>query len=160
MANLNQYYIALDETVFGPYSLNEILKLGLLPNTMVSRTDTDWAMASQYPELQHLFQNNNQSPSRIRQTTPVFDHQRLVYKQKRKAALIGVLTLGLAGLTIIGIGETWRNNIFAGTSFDHGGLGFVMKIISFMLLSVLVAIPFFIISLIQFIYYSIKLSDE
>ena len=85
-------------------------------------------------------------------------NNRIVYQQKRKAALIGILTLGLAGLSLIGTGEMWRSNIFAGTSMDQGGLGFVLKIISFMLLSVLLAVPFFIISLIQFIYYSIKLS--
>lgn len=88
----------------------------------------------------------------------MLDNQKLIYRQKRKAALIGVLTLGLAGLSLIGVGETWRNNIFAGTSFDQGGMGFVMKIISFLLLSVILAIPFFIISVIQLIYYSMKLS--
>lgn len=88
----------------------------------------------------------------------MLDNQKLIYRQKRKAALIGVLTLGLAGLSLIGVGEAWRSNIFAGTSFDQGGMGFVMKIISFLLLSVILAIPFFIISVIQLIYYSMKLS--
>ena len=88
----------------------------------------------------------------------MLDNQKLIYRQKRKAALIGVLTLGLAGLSLIGVGETWRSNIFAGTSFDQGGMGLVMKIISFLLLSVILAIPFFIISVIQLIYYSMKLS--
>lgn len=88
----------------------------------------------------------------------MLDNQKLIYRQKRKAALIGVLTLGLAGLSLIGVGETWRSNIFAGTSFDQGGMGFVMKIISFLLLSVILAIPFFMISVIQLIYYSMKLS--
>ena len=109
MANTNQYYVALDDQVFGPYSFDEVSNLGLLPDTLVSRTDS--------------------------------------------------VTLGLAGLAIIGVGETWRSNIFAGTSFDQGGMGFVMKIISFMIVSVIVAVPFFIISLIQLIYYSIKLSS-
>ena len=31
-------------------------------------------------------------------------HTVVIYKQKRKAALIGVLTLGLAGLTLVGMG--------------------------------------------------------
>lgn len=83
---------------------------------------------------------------------------RLICKQKQKAALLGVLTLGLAGLSLIGVGETWRSNIFAGTSMDRGGVGFVLKILSFVLLSALVAIPFFVISLIQLIYYTIVLS--
>lgn len=82
----------------------------------------------------------------------------LFYKQKRKAALIGVLTLGLAGLAVVGVRNTWRGNIFSGTSMaQHEGVGFILKIISFMFLSVLVAIPFFIISLIELIYYSIKI---
>lgn len=84
---------------------------------------------------------------------------RLVYEKKRKAALIGVLTLGLAGLSVLGVGNTWRMNIFAGTSFDSGGVGFVMKCISFCLISVIVAIPCFIISFFRLIYYSIKLSQ-
>ncbi len=82
-----------------------------------------------------------------------------MYEQKRKAALIGVLTLGLAGLSVVGVGETWRGNIFRGTSMDNGGVGFVLKILSFCLLSVVIAIPVFIISLIQLIYYSIKISS-
>ena len=83
---------------------------------------------------------------------------KVVYHQKRKAALIGILTLGLAGLSLMGISEIWGSNIFAGTSLDQGGIGFILKIISFLFLSVLLAVPFFIISIIQFIYYSIKLS--
>ncbi|MDR0542604.1 MAG: DUF4339 domain-containing protein [Dysgonamonadaceae bacterium] len=82
------------------------------------------------------------------------------YKHKRKAALIGVCTLGLAGLAYVGVGNTWRGNIFQGASLSQNeGLGFILKILSFMLLSVLLAIPFFIISLIQLIYYSIKISE-
>lgn len=83
----------------------------------------------------------------------------LQYRQKRKAALIGVLTLGLAGLSVIGVGEAWRSNIFRGTSMDHGGVGFVLQIVSFCLVSVLVAIPVFVISLVQLVYYSIKISS-
>lgn len=85
-------------------------------------------------------------------------HTRVIYQQKRKAALIGVLTLGLAGLSLVGVGETWRSNIFAETSFGEGPLGFVFKIISFCFLSVLMAVPCFIISFFKLIYYSIKLA--
>lgn len=85
-------------------------------------------------------------------------HTQMIYQQKRKAALIGVLTLGLAGLSLVGVGETWRNNIFAETSFDQGPMGFVFKILSFCILSVLLAVPFFIISLFKLIYYSIVLA--
>ena len=82
-------------------------------------------------------------------------------KIKRKAALIGVCTFGLAGLIYVGIGNTWRGNVFQGTSMSQNeGIGFILKIISFMLLSVLLAIPFFIISLIQLIYYSFKINKE
>ena len=42
---------------------------------------------------------------------------------------------------------------------DNGGVGFVLKIISFCLVSVLIAIPVFVISLIQLVYYSIKISS-
>ena len=153
------YFVAIDDQVFGPYSISEILNLGILPDTLVSRYDSEWLKASDMPEFSHLFRQSSN-----RQTTagvvrrPLYDNKKLIYKQKRKAALIGVLSLGLAGLSIIGIGETWKSNIFAGTSLDHGGFGFVLKIISFMLLSVVIAIPFFIISVFRLIYYSFKLS--
>lgn len=85
-------------------------------------------------------------------------HTRVIYQEKRKAALIGVFTLGLAGLSLVGVGETWKGNIFAETSFGKGPLGFVFKIISFCFLSVLIAVPYFIISFFKLIYYSIKLA--
>lgn len=186
-----QYYIAMDNEVFGPYSLDAIQGLGILPDTLIctDSSDSSWKAASLYPELQPFITDDDtdvnshtgvdeNSPSFGRDSIPEDDdvdegeegtehHPRfshnddllLKYKQKRKAALIGVLTLGLAGLSVIGIGETWRNNIFRGTSMDQGGVGFVLKIISFCLLSVLIAIPVFIISLIQLVYYSIKISS-
>lgn len=81
-------------------------------------------------------------------------------KQKRKAAIIGVCTLGLAGLSMIGVGNTWRSNIFAGTSFSaNEGIGFVLKCLSFCLLTVLIAIPYFIYSVIALVYYSIRMSN-
>ena len=155
MNEVNKYYIKMDNTTFGPYSLQEMLNLGLLEDTIVYRDNIGWSVASEIPELQHLFSNNHL----LTYNTQLPNNQKLIYKQKKKAALIGVLTLGLAGLALIGVGETWRSNIFAGTSFDKGGIGFVMKIISFVLMSVLIAIPFFIISFIQLMYYSIKLSS-
>lgn len=79
-------------------------------------------------------------------------------KQKRKSAIIGVCTLGLAGLTLVGIGNTWRSNIFAGTSLSaNAGMGFVLKGLSFILLTTIVAIPYFIYSVLALIYYSIRL---
>lgn len=81
-------------------------------------------------------------------------------KQKRKAAIIGVCTLGLAGLSMIGVGNTWSSNIFAGTSFSaNAGIGFVLKCLSFCLLTALMAIPYFIYSVIALVYYSIRLSN-
>lgn len=81
-------------------------------------------------------------------------------KQKRKAAIIGVCTLGLAGLSLMGVGNTWRSNIFAGTSLSaHAGMAFVLKCISFFLLAVLTAIPYFIYSVFALIYYSIRLNS-
>lgn len=81
-------------------------------------------------------------------------------KQKRKAAIIGVCTLGLAGLSLIGVDNTWRSNIFAGTSFSaNAGVGFVLKCLSFFLLTALIAIPYFIYSAFALIYYSIRLNN-
>lgn len=183
-----QYYIAMENEVFGPYSLDAVQGLGILPDTLIctNSSDSSWKAASLYPELQPFITGNfadvnshtgidDNSPSFGQESSPENngynedeetqhrhrythnDDLLLKYEQKRKAALIGVLTLGLAGLSVIGIGETWRNNIFRGTSMDQGGVGFVLKIISFCLLSALISIPLFIISLIQLIYYSIKI---
>ncbi|MDE6339942.1 MAG: hypothetical protein K2K97_09180 [Muribaculaceae bacterium] len=81
-------------------------------------------------------------------------------KQKRKAAIIGVCTLGLAGLSLMGVGNTWRSNIFAGTSFSaNAGMGFVLKCLSFCLLTMLIAIPYFVYSIIALIYYSIRIRN-
>lgn len=206
------YYIMMDGQVFGPYSYNEVLNLGILSDTMLCTEDADsrWKPAKDYAEFRNLFifsqPQRPQSVSQQEDTTvfipttadntdnsrrapiiefapidageqddvedldvdedsdnyevPIENYQHLLlYKQKRKAALIGVLTLGLAGLAVVGVGNTWRGNIFSGTSFDKGGMGFVFKILSFMILSVIVAVPFFIISLIQLIYYSAKISS-
>ena len=80
-------------------------------------------------------------------------------RQKRKAAIIGLCTLGLAGITLIGVGEMWRSNIFEGTSFAAGGIGFVFKCLSFVFLTALVAIPYFIYSFFALIYYSIRMHN-
>ncbi len=81
-------------------------------------------------------------------------------KQKRKAALIGVCTLGLAGLSLMGVGNTWRSNIFAETSLSaNAGISFVLKCLSFCLLTVLIALPYFIYSVIALIYYSIRVNN-
>lgn len=156
----DKYFVAIDNKVYGPYTLHALSGFDLLPKTLVATYNSGWKSASEYPELKHLFQKQSQSTSGVQRKMPVFDGRRLMYKRKRQAALIGVLTLGLAGLAVVGVGATWRNNLFAGTSLDHGSVGFLMKILSFMIISALVAIPFFVISFIQLIYYSIKLSNS
>lgn len=159
MYNDRQYYVALDSEVFGPYSLNELLNLGIMRDTLISTSDDGacWDTAESYPELSHLF-DSNETYSDSQESTSSQINQ-TIWKQKRKAALIGVLTLGLAGLSVMGVSNAWNSNIFAGTSLDQGGVGFVMKIISFLIVSVMLAIPFFIISLVRLIYYQIKLSS-
>lgn len=74
---------------------------------------------------------------------------------KQKAALIVVLTLGLAAVPVT---LNWNNNIFEGTSFDHGVLGLICKVVSFLILMVLCAVPAFVIYLIVLIITTIKLS--
>lgn len=154
------YYVALDSEVYGPYSLDELLDLGLLPDTLVctSEAEADWHEAESYPELACLFNDDSCSDERIEPDEALRINQ-TIWRQKRKSALIGVLTLGLAGLSVIGVGTLWNSNVFAGTSFDEGGIGFVAKIMSFLLLSVILAAPFFIISVVRLIYYHIKLSS-
>lgn len=81
-------------------------------------------------------------------------------KQKRKSAIIGVVTLGLAGLALMGVGNTWRSNIFEGLSFTkHEGMDFVFKCLSFLILTTFVAVPYFIYSVFALIYYSIRLNS-
>lgn len=82
------------------------------------------------------------------------------YKQKRKAAAISVCTFGLAALSLIGIGHIWKSNIFTGTSLStNPGIGFVLKCFSFLFLTALLAIPYFIYSIFALIYYSTKLNN-
>lgn len=167
MSETVKYYIALEQTIYGPYSLEEVLDVGLLSDTMVCRSGTGWAAASRYPELRELFVEKPRpvpkTPDRDAEGPYDYkapeDDRMPIYRQKRKAALIGILTLGLAGLSLIGVGEIWRGNLFSGMSFDHGGIGFVMKGLSFVLISMIIAVPFFVISLVRFVYYSIKISN-
>lgn len=82
-------------------------------------------------------------------------------KIKRNAALIVVSTLGLAGVyQIQSFGDIWRSNIFNGTSLsENGGVGFVLKIISFLFLTVLLAIPLFFIYFIKLIVHQIEINS-
>ena len=75
-------------------------------------------------EILHIDSNNAQPEERIFVPTEEY----FKCRQKRKTALIGVLTFGLAGLMLVGIGNTWRGNIFAGTSFmQYDGMAFICK---------------------------------
>lgn len=77
-------------------------------------------------------------------------------KSKQKAAIIVVCTLGLAAVPVM---LNWNSNIFEGTSFDQGPLHDFFKVLSFLLLTALVAIPSFIIYLIVLIVTTIQLSN-
>ncbi|GHU62454.1 hypothetical protein FACS1894123_03430 [Bacteroidia bacterium] len=75
---------------------------------------------------------------------------------QRKATLIVVFTLGLAAVPIM---LNWKSNIFAGTSLsENAGLGFILKIVSFLFLTAFCAIPAFVIYLIKLIYCQIQIS--
>lgn len=108
------------------------------------------------PPNQSYYQQNNIEDERIFIPTAAY----FKCKQKRKAAIIGVCTLGLAGLSLMGIGNTWRSNIFEGTSLSaNAGIGFVLKCLSFLFLTALIAIPYFIYSVFSLIYYTIRLHN-
>lgn len=76
-------------------------------------------------------------------------------KSKQKAAIIVVCTLGLAAVPIV---LNWNSNIFAGTSFGQGPLALFFKVLSFLILTALFAVPAFFIYLITLIITSIELS--
>lgn len=78
--------------------------------------------------------------------------------EKRKSSLIVVFTLGLASLFLDSVRPVWMTNLFEGTSFDQGGIGFVCKMMSYLFLGVLTAAIFFVIHFLKVIYYSIEIS--
>lgn len=157
MGEKDVYYIAVDDKCFGPYGFGEVVELGILSDTLVSKNGSEWRPAVGYPEFNFLFSNRDFNGTQFCDGL-ICNNKLLIYKQKREAALIGVLTLGLAGLFVIGPGEVWRSNIFAGTSLGSGGVGFVMKVVSFLIVSIMMAVPFFVVSVFQLIYYTVKLS--
>lgn len=77
-------------------------------------------------------------------------------KSKQRAAIIVVCTLGLAAVPI---SLNWNSNIFEGTSFDQGPLHLFFKILSFLLLTAIIAIPAFFIYLIVLIVTTVQLSN-
>ena len=80
--------------------------------------------------------------------------------EKRTSSLIVVFTLGLAALFMESVRPVWMTNLFEGTSFDQGGVGFVVKLFSYFMLGVLTAAIFFVIHFFKVIYYSIEISKQ
>lgn len=76
-------------------------------------------------------------------------------KSKQRAALIVVLTLGLAAVPIVHNAQT---NLFEGCSFDQGRMHIVCRLFSFLFLTALCAIPTFVVYLVILIVTTIKLS--
>lgn len=182
------YYVQLEEEIFGPFSLDTVRGLNLMHDVWVLTTDRkQWNKAMAYRELVDTldFDNitneaeheeaetvhrsrpvNNYSIDQLRRRhtghigsgfTPSADYYK--FKKKRKAAIIGVCTLGLTALTIVGIRQVWKGNIFAGTSMmKNDGMAFVLKCFSFFLFTALLAIPFFIYCVFALIYYSVKIN--
>jgi hypothetical protein len=76
-------------------------------------------------------------------------------KYKRKGSFIVVCTLGLAGaFQIQSIGDIWKSNVFKDTSLSQNErLGFILKIMSFLFLTVLLAVPMFVFHLFKLINY-------
>ena len=62
-------------------------------------------------------------------------------KARQTAAFIVVCTLGLAAVPFV---LNWENNIFEGCSFDNGPLHLICKMVSFLILSVIIAVPAFV----------------
>jgi len=80
-------------------------------------------------------------------------------KEKRKKALIAIFTLGISALPK----KFWEvqlkdTNIFKGTGLDKGGLGIVLRIISFILLTIPFMAAMFVINIFKAIYYQIEIS--
>ena len=57
-----QYFIAMDDEVYGPYSYDGLSALGILPDTLIctDQPDSSWKQARLYPELQSLIQSTNE----------------------------------------------------------------------------------------------------
>jgi hypothetical protein len=79
-------------------------------------------------------------------------------KYKRKASLIVVCTLGLGAIFVSSIRPVWMTNLFEGTSFDNGALGFILKCFSYIFLALFLVVIMFVIHLFKLIYYQIEIS--
>lgn len=169
------YDVQINSEIRRGLTYAELISLPIVAETFIRRSNSDWIRASECVELSHILSHNmspdsdimdndlscgSQPESEARETANNDDDEYFKCKQKRKAAIIGVCTLGIAGLSLMGIGNTWRSNIFAGTSFmSNAGLAFVLKCLSFCFLTALIAIPYFIYSVFALIYYSIRISN-
>lgn len=80
--------------------------------------------------------------------------------EKRTSSLIVVFTLGLAALFLDSVRPVWMTNLFEGTSFDQGGVGFVVKMMSYLFLGALTAAIFFVIHFFKVIYYTIEIAKQ
>lgn len=169
------YDIQIGNTIHRGLSYEKLITFPINSFTLIRRNDTEWIYATQCIELSHIISDTHERisvaseracPTQYSSPLPeitseqVFipENEYFKYRQKRKAAVIGICTLGLAGLSLIGTANTWNNNIFAGTSFSaNDGIGFILKCLSFIFLTISLAIPYFIYSVFASIYYSIRL---
>ena len=76
-------------------------------------------------------------------------------EKKRDFSLKAVLTLGISALPK----GFWSvdTNIFRGTGLDQGGFGFVLKILSFLLLTIPFMLIMFVINIFKLIYYQLEM---
>lgn len=184
------YYIKNGGFVRGGYTYGELTQMSLYSNFMIMRGERGkWMPMSQCVELHPYIIDRPAevddiendcvvvggghaegiSSGHLSHRIPMDDYPDAVFvpgaeyfkcKHKRKAAMIGVLTLGIAFITQVGVVDTWRSNIFAGTSMSkNDGIGLVLKCVSFMFLLVLVAVPYFIYSVFALIYYSVRMHN-
>lgn len=82
-------------------------------------------------------------------------------REKRKSSLIVVFTLGLAALFMESVRPIWMTNLFEGLSFTQNeAIGFIFKLLSFLVLGAITAAIFFIIHFFKIFYYSIEISRQ
>lgn len=120
-------------------------------------TDYDYMTDYDPSQSEDSLQYRTETPPPEERFIPTAEY--LKCEKKRKKAIIGVCTLGLSALWKFGIVNTWRSNIFENTSLSAmAGISFILKCVSFMFLTALLAIPYFIYSFLALIYYSIRLN--
>lgn len=161
------YYFSEEGNIYGPLSFSDLLLLDINNDTFLSiNTTNNWHRARNLGYLVQIIEQSRHQENQINQravNAPNRNSREVqMMKHKRKAALIVVLTLGLAGVyQLQTFGQIWSSNIFAGTSLSSNeGVGFILKIISFMFLTVLLAIPMFVIHFFKLIYYQMRLSKS